>query len=202
MHSIERKHHKKVCSVAFIWMAFIHRLKSSNHPLRRRNGQRHRKWTEEKSLSFVWIPCHSWRFHPRLTSLIARTNFNLSVKNRIPGKYCNKGLFLSRLSISVLIWKKVPIENCRVFSQIRPKGGTFNSHGPANSTKPTEVTQFLRRRGDKRGGEEKEARFALQVFILATFFGREKTTWNKAFCGGHVFANTVRYIFGILSSDS
>ena len=69
-----------------------------------------------------------------------------------------------------LIWKKVPITNCRLFSKIRSKRNNINSHGPTNRTDATEVTQLLRRRREREeaGEEEKKARFALLVLILAT----------------------------------
>ena len=77
------------------------------------------------------------------------------------------------------------MKNCRVFGKIRPKRGTFHSHRPANCSDATEVTQLLRRRGER---EEKKARFALLVFILAafgdSFWTRKKLPETRLFVAG------------------
>ena len=101
---------------------------------------------------------------------IPKVSYNEEVKYRATYKH-----------ISVLIWKKVPIENCRVLGKIRPKRGTFHSHWPANRSVATEVTQFLRRRGKEKRRREKSQICTPSLYI--GYFG-EKTTWKKAFCCG------------------
>ena len=57
------------------------------------------------------------------------------------------------------ICEKVPTENCRVLSKMRPKHWKFNSHWPVNRTEATAVTQLLRRRGGREEEERKERDF-------------------------------------------
>ena len=63
----------------------------------------------------------------------------------------------------------MPIENYRVLSKNQAKPRRFLiSTGPPTAPKATEVTQLLRRTGEREEEKRKKARFALLVFIFAT----------------------------------
>ena len=92
------------------------------------------------------------------------------------------------LAISKRICEKVPNENCRVLSKMRPKRNKINSQRArqrSNRTHPIDETE-----GRRRGEKSKICSPSLHI----SYFGRGKTTWNKAFCCRYVFANPDRFI--------